>query len=349
MILNHTIFHAEVNAGWDQTLMPYYAIVISAVFEAKPGAAVLPVVTYAASHQADIYFGEPGRSSVRYEADIAPEKPKVDVLVNGHVYAPRNRKAERVEVSLKVGDIFKQLVVTGDRTRRGLFGIASKPRPFETLPIIYERAYGGGGSNINMRNPIGVGHEGARPLDLSIDTEVPNIEYPDGRSEPAGFGIIARQWQPRLALAGTYDQTWLSDRCPLLPVDFKPTHHQAAPLDQQSDKIFGGEHIELRNMTPEGVWQFRLPSLKIPVYVWYANREEIRTSKLDTILLEPEEYRLTLKARVKIPMVRNQPPLRQVILGQISPGWWRSRLRGKGYSDPLGLKGRRRNAMDYEA
>src|SRR5882672_2333887 len=110
MILNHTPFTAEVNAGWDQNLQQYFVVVLAAAFEAKPGRPVRLAEEPAVLHAADVFHGAPGRSSIRYEADFAQEKPRVDVLVNGRAYAPGGRKAERVPVSLRVGGIFKQLV-----------------------------------------------------------------------------------------------------------------------------------------------------------------------------------------------------------------------------------------------
>ncbi|MEB6587536.1 DUF2169 domain-containing protein [Pseudomonas asiatica] len=36
----------------------------------------------------DKYYGEEGRSSIKEESDLAPFKPRCDVIVNGHAYAP---------------------------------------------------------------------------------------------------------------------------------------------------------------------------------------------------------------------------------------------------------------------
>ena len=348
MIINHTSFAAEFNAGWDHLLQQYYVIVLAAAVEVKPGWPVSATAEPATLHPADVYFGEPGRSSVRYEADFAPEKPRVDVLVNGRAYAPGGGKAERVQVSVRVGDIFKELVVVGDREDSGMLGAFAKPRPFDTLPIVYERAYGGcdmpsndsAKYRLDMRNPVGIGYYRARSADPKVQSVVPNVEYADGRSEPAGFGVVARNWQSRIRFAGTYDQAWLRDRSPLLPDDFDPRYHQAAPLDQQSDTIRGGEAVEVLNMTAEGSWRFRLPTLDVPIHLWYADRGEKVALRLDTVLLEPDLYRVTLTARVKIPIVRNRGPLQQVIVGHISGGWWRSILNRKLYFDPLSLNGR---------
>ncbi len=348
-ILNLTPFVAEWNAGWDHTRLEHYVVVLCATFQAKPGGAIRPTEEAGVLRSVDEYHGEPGQSSVRFEADFAPEKPKVDVLVNGHAYSPRGRKIERVKIAMRVGDLYKELVVTGDRHRRAIFG-ASPPQPFHMMPLVYERAYGGSDierQRTDVRNPIGVGYGGAKSIEPSVQTDLPNIEYSDGRSEPAGFGVVARHWQPRLKLAGTYNDSWLRTRWPFLPQDFDPAHYQAAPADQQSETIHGGELVELLNMTPDGVWRFRLPTLDVPLRLWYADRGETATLRLDTVLLEPDDYRVTLTARARIPIVRNRAPLREAILGHITRGWWRARLTGKAHIDHRGLNGKRLDKTGY--
>jgi hypothetical protein len=49
----------------------------------------------------------------------------------------------------------------------------------------------------------------------------------------AGFGALNKAWAPRLALAGTYDDAWLSQRHPYLPKDFDFAFWNGAPVDQQ--------------------------------------------------------------------------------------------------------------------
>ncbi len=348
MILNHTPFTAEVNAGWDQNLQQYFVVVLAAAFEARPGRPVVPAVEPALLHAADVFRGEPGHSSVRYEADFAPEKPRIDVLINGSAHAPGGGRAERVRVSLRVADVFKELIVSGDCDRAGALGVVAPRRPFTTMPVVYERAFGGKTSGsgdpakcrMDMRNPAGVGYQGARSADPEVKTVIPNVEYADGRSEPAGFGVIARHWAQRVRWAGTYDDAWLQGRSPLLPADFDPCYHQAAPMDQQSDTIRGGEAVEVLGMTPEGAWRFKLPTLDVPVHVLYADRGESAALRMDTVLLEPDSYRVILTARAKVPIVRNRGPLKQVILGHVTGGWWRAQWARKVYSDPRGLNGR---------
>jgi hypothetical protein len=79
-------------------------------------------------------------ASVRCESDVSPAKPGTDVLLLGHAHAGAHAQS-MVEVSLEVGPLRKVVRVTGDRawTRAGAAWIASRPVPFQRLPLVYER------------------------------------------------------------------------------------------------------------------------------------------------------------------------------------------------------------------
>ena len=51
---------------------------------------------------ADTYHGEPGFSSVLEESDLAPFKPRCDVIVVGHSHAPAGRPALTWEAGLRI-------------------------------------------------------------------------------------------------------------------------------------------------------------------------------------------------------------------------------------------------------
>jgi hypothetical protein len=65
---------------------------------------------------ADEHVGEPGLSSIRYEADIGPMKPATDCALIGSALAPRGR-ARSVNVSFRVGPVGRSARVTGERRR----------------------------------------------------------------------------------------------------------------------------------------------------------------------------------------------------------------------------------------
>ena len=113
---------------------------------------------------------------------------------------------------------------------------------------------------MDSRNPVGCG------LLTQAGQPLPNFEYPSGRMEkagPAGFGVIASYWSPRLELQGTYDESWKKSRFPLVPADWDPRSLLCSPRDQQPAETFpkGGERVELENLTPDGKLSFVLPRM----------------------------------------------------------------------------------------
>jgi len=362
VLTNHTSFAVNMFGGMDPKSRQHDVLVVSAAFVAVPGKPLRVADEPVAVLDNDVFYGDPVSSSVRYEGETAWEKPFVDVIVNGHAVALGGRKAERVLVDVRVGDVHKELLVNGDRRWRP-DGVPSAPQPFETMPIVYERAYGGYDTRaenpaqhkLELRNPVGVGFQGVPSKDPAIQTEVPNVEHrgqpitSKGPSEPAGLGVIGRGWQPRLGFAGTYDEAWTVEQFPLLPLDFDVRHFQTAPADQQSRTLQGGEDVDIRNMTPEGIWRFKLPVLDVPVLLLYADRKGSAALRIDTVILEPDEYRLTLLARCKIPEIRKRGPLQEVIVGHVSPTWLYARTHGKIYLDHAKRNGRMVGVEDFHS
>lgn len=80
---------------------------------------------------------------------------------------------------------------------------------------------------------------------------------------PAGFGPLGKAWAPRLALAGTYDDSWLEERHPDLPRDFDFNFWNGAPADMQIDfpDVAGaGVLMAAGGLTPAGgLSRWRIP------------------------------------------------------------------------------------------
>lgn len=291
---------------------------------------------------ADEPFGDPALSSNRHEADIAPEKPGAEVIVIGSAYAPGGNPARTVDVGLNVGDVRKVLTVSGDRLT-DMTG-HSQPHPFVTMPLVWERAFGGSLDDgiCDVHNPVGIGWRDAMSADPNVKSQLPNIAYKGDRDPPeraAGFGPIGRGWQPRLALAGTYDQAWIDRQWPLPPKDFDPRYNLTAPEDQRLSELAYGAAVSLLNMTPNGQWSFRCPAIRAPLQLVYEDRIETFQLKPDTMIIEPDAARVSLKARHPIRIERNRPRLKEVVLGHVSPVWLSSRRKGKAYLNPQGGDG----------
>jgi hypothetical protein len=305
--------------------------------------------------------GDPKRGVPLWDSDLALFKPRVDLLLDAIAYAPHGRPAEQFFVELHVhepeqregdrrgGDIklSKSLLISGDRVWEG--EQPSRPVPFVSMPLRWERAYGGTRSRerIDARNPVGIGYQGARSVDPQVSSELPNIEdpgatlvRPDTPSVPAGFGTVARAWLPRRALAGTFDDGWKRRRWPLAPRDFDPAFHQAAASDQQLEHYRGGERVRLVNLTPEGEWLVRLPKLDVPVHLLHEDRIDRAALRVDTVELEPELRRVVVTARLALAVEPRRGRLETIVLGHVTPAWLEAKRTGKCYIDLRAASGR---------
>ena len=125
---------------------------------------------------------------------------------------------------------------------------------------------------------------------------------------------------------------------PFLPADFDVRHFQAAPEDQQIDEPRAGEEVVLLNLTPAGRVRFRLPTdVEVPVAFFPKRGEaELRLATLDTVLIEADQGAVCLVWRCTRPLRRNAFEVDEVVVGHMSPAWWRAKRRGKAYYPGLG-------------
>ena len=106
---------------------------------------------------------------------------------------------------------------------------------------------------------------------------------------PVSFGILGRNWQPRIRFAGTYDDRWLNSAFPFLPEDFDDRYFQSAPADQQIPFLQGGETVRCINMTPGGKFAFTVPKVEVPIVFRFRDREVRVEPNLDTLIIEPDQ------------------------------------------------------------
>jgi hypothetical protein len=349
-LLNATRMTAGYTLGMDPSAREHVVVAVKGAFDFPnlDGSVCRLADQQAPLVLADDYWGEPGFSAPRYEADFALRKPRCDVLLNASAHAPGARPAERVRVGVKIGAWSKVLDVVGDRVWLNQFVTfgASAPEPFLTKPITYDVAFGGVDDldpdeampDAYAANPFGRGWHRVRNQSRIPGTPLPNTESPGepvrspwGAYAPVGLGIIARGWPARLRHAGTYDQAWIDDVFPFLPADFDERYFQAAPEDQQIGCPRGGEEVVLVNLTPEGRTRFRLPSLDMPVVFFRKGGQEERAAVLDTIVIEPDARRALLTWRASLPLRRDIFEVPEAVVGRMPRGWWRARRLGKTY------------------
>jgi len=302
---------------------------------------------------ADTFSGEPGLSAPVYETDFAPKKHRCDVLLVGSAYAPGGDPIDRVGVGLQVGKMRKRFVVTGPRRwQASMLSVSpGQPQPFVRQPISYDLAFGGVDNKHEnekkhaafMWNPVGVGYHKHLKTEWVDGTPMPRTEEfnvpvtaPQTAYRPQSFGPIGRGWQPRSGYGGTYDQHWIDEIFPFLPPDFNELYYQAAPLDQQTDHLVGGEEVILINLTPNGRVQFKLPGTDLPIYFFPRKGEHIEHRAIaDTVVFEPDQNRFTMTWRTHLPLKKNMFEIAQVVAGKRSKAWWRARRLGKQYYSSL--------------
>lgn len=260
----------------------------------------------------DEFHGEPGKSSIRYAAELGPCKPATDVALVGDAVAPKGRASSQT-VSLRVGPLAKKLNVFGDRGWWGFLAWRWKtaPRPYERMPLVYENASGGEDPTPgdekqrgrDARNPLGRGYRARGSKLRWSQLAPPNLEAPGkpfgtpGRKlpPPAGFGFIGRDWAPRLEYAGTYDEAWMKSRLPLLPLDFDERFHNSAHPDLVADGYLrGDEPVEVVGCTRNGTLRFALPGGAPAVDVRFADARRTVTMNLETVLIDTAEMQLRM-------------------------------------------------------
>ncbi|MDT4828821.1 hypothetical protein FQZ97_622190 [compost metagenome] len=303
---------------------------------------------------ADTFHGEPGLSAPRQEMDFAPVKPFCDVLVLGKAFAPGGRPATRITAGIRVGRVSKAFAVVGPRQwQPGVLGVApGAPQPFQEQDISYAQAFGGSHAipdhpeftDAYPANPAGRGWYSrsastadivGMPMPSTEDLGQP-IDSPHGDFAPMALGPIGRHWSPRIGYAGTYDDAWLADCFPFLPPDFDNRYFQAAPPDQQTDYLKGGEDVLLLNLTRQERAGFKVPRMPVPVtFFLKKGGHETVQAVIDTLAIDTDGRTVEVTWRTSRPLRRNLFEIAQVLVGTMSTAWWRARALGKDYYPSL--------------
>ncbi len=260
----------------------------------------------------DIYWAEPGTSSIKHASDMHIGKPSSDIIMLGQAYAPNNQAVTKLDVSLSVGKVNKTIRVFGDR--QWWDGRITQPAPFTSMAMVYENAFGG--SHIvddqiaasDNRNPLGQGFAGARSADEMSGVHLPNLEDPShlihshtDQPQPVCFAACAPNWQPRASFAGTYDEQWQSTRAPYLPEDFNKRFLNVAHPDLiYPGYLQGGEPVHILNMHPAGPLYFEVPRVGLRARVMIAGSEITPEFNLETLTLEPNELCMSLTWRAAV-------------------------------------------------
>jgi hypothetical protein len=313
---NRTPFQSALLLLPDEKGVETLYVLLKATFETGPPVRV-------ASRQevildADEFWDEPETSSLKCASDVHLVKPSTDVVLVGDAQAPDRERVTCLDVSVAVADHRKIVRVFGERTWTGnvIPPFLTSPVPFETMALVYERAFGGrqepadqsSKALFDPHNPVGCGFSGKRGRKEMKGLQVPNLEdprnllkEPGDTAKPACFAYVAPSWEPRKSYAGTYGDAWLKSRAPYLPEDFdRRFFNMASPDLVCSGYLRGGEAVEVRNASPDGLWKFEIPTLLLRAGVRIAGTCVEPPLVLETLLLQPGMRRFVMTWRAAL-------------------------------------------------
>ncbi len=311
--VNLTPFAAEQLLLGDERGGDVLTFVVKATYAMTPAASGIGLAV--AEEQVPVqvapeYYDDPETGSVKYDSDAVYTKLGTDVVLIGHAHAAGDMT--EMDVRLRVGPLGMTVRVFGDRVWTKTAGRwrISGPQPFQAMPLVYERAFGGwdrtnpdeSKHEYEPRNPAGVGflakrgkpHEGT-PLPNLEDPRA-LIKRPKDRPAPVGFGFIGPHWHPRVQYSGTYDRRWEQKRMPLLPEDFDRRFYNAAhPMLAAGGFLQGGELVEVANASRHGFLRFQLPVAHPQATVKMKDGGLNRVPmNLDTVIVNTDDDRLFL-------------------------------------------------------
>ena len=150
---NDTPFHVLDFGSVDNRGQPFHVVVLRSTFEVSDDGVLRLAEEPSPLVMADELYGNVGSSSVKQESDLAPFKPKCDVVVLGDAIAPGEKPARRFQTGITLrrkGNILldKRVMVTGPRYwKQPVIPLSpwklTEPEPIQSLPMRYEYAYGG--------------------------------------------------------------------------------------------------------------------------------------------------------------------------------------------------------------
>jgi hypothetical protein len=284
--------------------------------------------------------------------DLPRGGPAFEVILLGQAHALHGRPVNRMMVRLSVGRVSRQLAVFGDRSWTGVEGKFARktitaPEPFETMPLGWERAFGGSAEVLvdeespvsvsDPRNPAGRGFD-PEPLATSLAKQIgvprgfprwerrrplPNVEHPeqlirrwDDAPDPASWATLPLE----STLQGMRAAEAMQGMDPENPTYPPPEVFLRAHPDWVIDRPAAGAPVTLEGLTPEGRLAFALPRLRV-VCDWSVSGGcgSIDLDPLMLVLL-PEERRFALVYRHLFDYVY-RPNVERSLRLRLEEGW----------------------------
>ncbi len=271
----------------------------------------------------DVHVDDDADKSLVYGSDFGVFKPRADVTLVGTAHAPPSGggTTDAMQVAFHFGardkGFVRRAAVLGDRRwQKALMAIApTDPDSFATMPLTWERAFGGPAFDAN---PTGAGHKAHASEDGLAhlpNLEDPNhlIRSPGDAHAPVCFAPVAMLWKERWSKMGTYDRRWFKQRWPYFPDDFDWAFYQIAPKAQQLAYLTGDEPFSVVGMRPDVPrLDGRLPGLRARCFL-HATEEaggDFREINLvlDTAAFDIDAMKLNLVWRAFVEVSDEEAP-----------------------------------------
>lgn len=275
--------------------------------------------------------------------------PAFEVMLLGMAYAPGGRATTEMRVALSVGDVRHEIDVIGERIWQGEGDSASvsAAQAFETMPLTWERAFGGsqqvlidreavldvsfpmnsdgkGFDHISQARELGDAFqcpEGYPQFDAT--RPLPNLEMPGLRVTSWADAPLPVCWAPVPQSSGLIFERFTRS-CEKRGEDHillgaPEMHHRAHP-DWVIDTPDAGAVIRLEGACSQGVLEFRLPELR--VVADFKDGERVRALELfpRSLVLLPEErqFYLTFRSVAKFDTRENETRVARI---KLLKGW----------------------------
>lgn len=234
----------------------------------------------------------------------------IDLFVIGSLWQPGARPDTELTAEIRIGERFlRRVTAIGDRRwiRQDGSLVPGTPEPFVSMPLSYDRAFGGAVETENgpcawPPNPAGKGfyltpeQAEAQPL--------PNLEDPEHRivsiadhPEPMATGPYPAEGSLRVESAVELD---LESENPgmkrIRPLVFNRAHPRM--ILAPSDTPQYGEVVEITHASADGALRFQMPELAFHARVDLESRNYLFPLHLDQIAVLLEERRVVLGYRV---------------------------------------------------
>ncbi len=269
--------------------------------------------------------------SVRLTTDLAPFLPAADVVLTGHAHAPAGAPAQALTVRFAVfrerALVEKLIHVYGDRvTRKDSIppGVAApaapaagaEVTPFEQMPLVYERAFGGLG---HRDNPFGTG--------VGANDRAPNLLDPQDAKQPSCFAPISAGLPSRKRMLDKAQREGLKQPIVDITGDLSFQYFHAAPPDQRVPQfLMGNEWVVLDGMHPtERSVQSRLPDAVAAARVYGLDGlgdADFREVALvaDTLRVDADRMTCSLTWRGHVPVPDEATLARLAVVGGVALG-----------------------------